>query len=121
MPKVQVATVLSQDARKRKRPQKDGSGKNVVAEHNLAEEEASEAGSSTVTKIPTKTFDGGKKLQRIQKPNSNAAPLLRRSLSSDTVTSDIPWPDHFAKLEATHRALNIVYTFCCTRKHLATT
>ncbi|OXV11501.1 hypothetical protein Egran_00738 [Elaphomyces granulatus] len=32
-----------------------------------------------------------------------------------------PWPDTFKLLSQTHRALNIVYTFCCTRKHLATT
>lgn len=33
----------------------------------------------------------------------------------------IHWPNHFLKLGQTHRALNLVYTFCCTRKHLATT
>ncbi|KUL84043.1 hypothetical protein ZTR_07137 [Talaromyces verruculosus] len=32
-----------------------------------------------------------------------------------------PWPDAFKRLSQTHRALNLVYTFCCTRKHLATT
>ncbi|KAL2831626.1 hypothetical protein BJY01DRAFT_254207 [Aspergillus pseudoustus] len=32
-----------------------------------------------------------------------------------------PWPDTFTKLSRTHRALNLVYTFCCTRKHFATT
>ncbi|KAL4956353.1 hypothetical protein BDW69DRAFT_192483 [Aspergillus filifer] len=32
-----------------------------------------------------------------------------------------PWPDSFRKLSRTHRALNLVYTFCCTRKHFATT
>ena len=31
------------------------------------------------------------------------------------------WPDQFRTLEKLHRALNIIYTFCCTRKHLATT
>ena len=33
----------------------------------------------------------------------------------------IPWPQHFKQLSQTHSALNLVYTFCCTRKHLATT
>ncbi|KAL8296959.1 hypothetical protein RB600_002123 [Gaeumannomyces tritici] len=33
----------------------------------------------------------------------------------------IDWPDWFKKLERTYRALNLVFTFCCTRKHLATT
>lgn len=32
-----------------------------------------------------------------------------------------PWPEIFKRLSQTHRALNLVYTFCCTRKHLATT
>ncbi|KAE8317577.1 hypothetical protein BDV41DRAFT_17268 [Aspergillus transmontanensis] len=36
-------------------------------------------------------------------------------------TPSAPWPDPFKKLSRTHRALNIVYTFCCTRKHFATT
>lgn len=35
--------------------------------------------------------------------------------------SPIQWPEHLKKLRQTHRALNLVYTFCCTRKHLATT
>ncbi|KAI5288117.1 hypothetical protein KEM54_005461 [Ascosphaera aggregata] len=33
----------------------------------------------------------------------------------------IPWPEVFTSLSQTHRALNIVYTFCSTRKHIATT
>lgn len=32
-----------------------------------------------------------------------------------------PWPPYFIQLAQTHRALNLVFTFCCTRKHLATT
>lgn len=32
-----------------------------------------------------------------------------------------PWPPLFETLERTHRALNLVFTFCCTRKHFATT
>ncbi len=31
------------------------------------------------------------------------------------------WPAWFGDLEKTHRALNLVYTICCTRKHLLTT
>ncbi|KAJ5974184.1 hypothetical protein N7481_011394 [Penicillium waksmanii] len=36
-------------------------------------------------------------------------------------TPSAPWPDVFKQLSQTHRALNLVYTFCCTRKHFATT
>lgn len=31
------------------------------------------------------------------------------------------WPEGIASIERTHRALNIVFTFCCTRKHVVTT
>lgn len=41
--------------------------------------------------------------------------------SSTSNGHNIAWPEHFVKLGQTHRALNLVYTFCCTRKHLATT
>ncbi|KAI1877572.1 hypothetical protein JX265_003580 [Neoarthrinium moseri] len=33
----------------------------------------------------------------------------------------IDWPPLFKQLDKTHRALNLVFTFCSTRKHLATT
>lgn len=37
------------------------------------------------------------------------------------VESEVEWPFWFKELEKTHRALNLVYTFCSIRKHLATT
>lgn len=42
------------------------------------------------------------------------------SVPSTTCLLD-PWPSYFTTLAQTHRALNLVFTFCCTRKHLATT
>lgn len=36
-------------------------------------------------------------------------------------TPSVSWPEGFRTLAQTHRALNLVYTFCCTRKHFATT
>jgi DEAD/DEAH box helicase domain-containing protein len=118
MPKLQVTIDSSQDIGKRKRLREDGTEQNEVM---LDVEKEDSKAESTALKVPTKTLDGGKKPQRIQKSNSNATPLLRRNLSFNNVASDVPWPDHFTRLETTHRALNIVYTFCCTRKHLATT
>ncbi|KAI5466566.1 hypothetical protein BGZ63DRAFT_345598 [Mariannaea sp. PMI_226] len=38
-----------------------------------------------------------------------------------TIPCLVNWPESFKLLEQTHRALNLVFTFCCTRKHLATT
>ncbi|KAF8248384.1 P-loop containing nucleoside triphosphate hydrolase protein [Wilcoxina mikolae CBS 423.85] len=56
------------------------------------------------------TASSKKKPSRIQK-NTNPTPT----------SHSIPWPPHFKHLERVHRALNLVYTFCCTRKQLATT
>ena len=81
-----------------------------------------DSGQSVTITVPTKTCDGGKKPRRRSKVNSEGQPPLRRSTSSNSiVTSDIPWPEFFQSLSRTHRALNLVFTFCCTRKHLATT
>ncbi|KAI1005988.1 ATP-dependent helicase [Podosphaera aphanis] len=37
-----------------------------------------------------------------------------------STTTKIEWPEFLQKLEKTHKALNLVFTFCCTRKYLAT-
>src|SRR5437667_1631049 len=82
-------------------------------------ESATDSPSSTSI-VPTKTEDGGKKPRRTKA--SGAKPLtLRRKSSTNLVETTIPWPDHFKQLSQLHRALNLVYTFCCTRKHFATT
>lgn len=60
---------------------------------------------------------------------SRAAPQLSRddtsvstgSNDSLIVTSLHEWPDYFKNLEKVFQSLNTVYTFCCARKHLATT
>jgi DEAD/DEAH box helicase domain-containing protein len=57
----------------------------------------------------------------VEDDKPRASPSLPRQGSSILVESSIPWPEHFKKLSQTHRALTLVYTFCCTRKHVATT
>ena len=57
-------------------------------------------------------------------PNSTHAAAQRKPPlhgSSSHVEKNQSWPQHFLRLGQVHRALNLVYTFCCTRKHLATT
>ena len=77
---------------------------------------------TTTTTLPTKTHDGGKKPRRTANNASDGKkPAMVRRDSSTIVETDIPWPEQFKKLEQIHRALNLVYTFCCTRKHMATT
>lgn len=43
------------------------------------------------------------------------------SNDSVSVACDIQWPAHFKSLDRLQQSLNTVYTFCCARKHLATT
>lgn len=104
MVKLQAASISNQIVRKRKRKTQD--------------EPVEDVNASTTTTVPTKTHDGGAKPRRTAKADR---PALKRHGSSTVVECTIPWPEHFTRLSQTHRALNLVYTFCCTRKHLATT
>ncbi|OQD81792.1 hypothetical protein PENANT_c025G02922 [Penicillium antarcticum] len=56
-----------------------------------------------------------KKLTKKKKATSNAASKAPQRTPSG------PLPDAFKRISHIHRALNLVYTFCCTRKHFATT
>ncbi|RDL33749.1 p-loop containing nucleoside triphosphate hydrolase [Venustampulla echinocandica] len=113
MAKLQAATVPNKVVQKRKRKDLEDDDPPAI-EANL------EATSSTST-IPTKTYDGGTKPRRT--PKSKPAPKLvhEGSSSSVIVTSTIPWPPFIQTLEKTQRALNVVFTFCSTRKHVITT
>ncbi|KAF4624191.1 hypothetical protein G7Y89_g13982 [Cudoniella acicularis] len=117
MPKLQAATVSNKIVRKRKR-------KDVEDDEPSANPPASEAtpeASTSTSTLPTKTHDGGAKPKRVPKAK-DSPPLARNGSSfSEPVTSTISWPASFQTLEKTHRALNLVFTFCCTRKHLVTT
>ena len=116
MAKIQAATVSNQVLRKRKR----NASSDLPEEAELLE---TVLPSTSTSSVPTKTHDGGKKTRRAPKEAAHGKgkpPLLRRA-SSRIVETSIPWPDELIKLAETHRALNLVYTFCCTRKHLATT
>lgn len=65
-----------------------------------------------------------RKRKRVSKPAvGKSVPKKPRIVGgkNDAAPADIPWPAHFKELEKVHRALNLVFTFCCTRKHLATT
>ncbi|GAO15728.1 hypothetical protein UVI_02043430 [Ustilaginoidea virens] len=55
-----------------------------------------------------------------QKPQTQSKGSSQ-SESVSPVSRVIEWPELFKSLDKTHRALNLVFTFCCTRKHLATT
>ncbi|KAK9422609.1 putative DEAD/DEAH box helicase [Seiridium unicorne] len=52
---------------------------------------------------------------------ANAQQPKKSGVSTARVECLIGWPPYFKELDKTHRALNLVFTFCSTRKHLATT
>lgn len=114
MAKFRASTASTQLVPKKKRK----------APSDVSEAESLDAPPSIPTStVTTKTHDGGKKPRRaLEDTNSGMGkpPVVRRD-SSTVVETSIPWPDDLVKLAQTHRALNLVYTFCCTRKHLATT
>lgn len=113
MPKLTAATVSNQVVRKPKRKRSD-----KVTEDVDQNETAEDLNCNATSSILTKLHDGGQKPRRTK---GGEKPALIRRDSSNLVETTVPWPEHFTKLEKTHRALNLVYTFCCTRKHLATT
>ena len=62
------------------------------------------------------------KVSQSEKPKKDASAGPRRGAASiKPIECLVEWPDWFKALDKTHRALNLVFTFCCTRKHLATT
>lgn len=124
MARIQAASVSNQIVHNRKRKRNETAtteGNTEASETHQTDHEdtpaASESGTSTT--VPTKTHDGGQKPRRT--PKKGEKPSLKRKGSSSAIESSIPWPEALTTLAQTHKALNLVYTFCCTRKHLATT
>lgn len=81
---------------------------------------------------PTSTTSSSSQTSDVNRPNliqntnkKKVGPAAKsstaRSKASKKRTISAPWPEPFKHLSQTHRALNLVYTFCCTRKHFATT
>lgn len=65
--------------------------------------------------------EGGKNTKRSKGQGNKSTTSKPRSKAAKKRTPSAPWPDELKRLSHTHRALNLVYTFCCTRKHFITT
>lgn len=55
-----------------------------------------------------------------RRDRAKSKPSLQKE-TTRVVDCTVEWPASFKSLERTHRAINLVFTFCCTRKHLVTT
>lgn len=110
MVKLQAATVSNKIVRKRKRKTVgDDDQKN-------GETEGSQVATDAISVVEPAEPPQDDKPKPKRKTKAKGAPKV-----DDNIDLSIAWPDHFTKLAQTHKALNLVYTFCCTRKHLATT
>jgi DEAD/DEAH box helicase domain-containing protein len=117
---VKAATVSNQLVRKRKRnPANSPQSLSVATKSDPPEIDFNSA--TTTETIPTKTYDGGTKFRRTSQVKATPKVLHNSSSCSTPVTSSIPWPSSFQTLEKTHRALNLVFTFCSSRKYVITT
>ncbi|OIW31752.1 P-loop containing nucleoside triphosphate hydrolase protein [Coniochaeta ligniaria NRRL 30616] len=65
--------------------------------------------------------DGPSSSRRTKVKKGRAAGIKRSETAIKPVECVVEWPEWLKTLEKTHRALNLVFTFCCTRKHLVTT
>ncbi|KAI9678421.1 MAG: hypothetical protein M1829_002019 [Trizodia sp. TS-e1964] len=79
--------------------------KRSLPDSNVLDKSLENATHSPPTKKTGRTKKPGKK------PSSEHSPAIDES----------NWPPRFVLLEQTHRALNLVFTFCSARKYLATT
>ena len=119
MVRINAATVSGQTSHKKKR-KAPMSEVDAVDGNGVAVNAGLDSHGTTI--VATKSHDGGKKPRRTKKQAASAdKPCLLRRDSSAVVETSLPWPPFFTALAQVHRALNLVYTFCCTRKHFATT
>ncbi|WEW59330.1 ATP-dependent 3'-5' DNA helicase [Emydomyces testavorans] len=73
------------------------------------------------TTAPAKQNRGPTSSHTSSSASSRPSSTSRKSTARPKTTQPSCWPSAFQNLSRTHRALNLVYTFCCTRKHFATT
>ncbi|KAJ0165411.1 ATP-dependent helicase HRQ1 [Colletotrichum tanaceti] len=87
-------------------------------------EPTSEHAGADASEIDDAALAGKPKMPKSRKqtvPKKAGSTLNRTDSAKSAVECNIMWPERFKALEKTHRALNLIFTFCCTRKHLATT
>ncbi|KAJ9131181.1 p-loop containing nucleoside triphosphate hydrolase protein [Pleurostoma richardsiae] len=115
MSAVPVASLPGQHLGKRKRPARP-------SRESVKPGDYADSGSSDVPTASIEDASGTTRKRPTAKSKSGSTSKARASpKTAEPVECLIEWPEWFKTLEKTHRALNLVFTFCCTRKHLATT
>ncbi|KAL3466388.1 hypothetical protein BJX64DRAFT_274641 [Aspergillus heterothallicus] len=104
-----------QDTTTQRKRKRSTTTKETTSLYPVSKNDSSVVNQSTSEGLPAKP---GKKTKKSTTP---AKQKQQKNRDSPKRKPTSPWPETFTKLSRTHRALNLVYTFCCTRKHFATT
>jgi DEAD/DEAH box helicase domain-containing protein len=115
MPSLKAATVSNRlKSRKRKRTASEAPSQDAT------EDSSPQTAAATEDEEPPQQTDPAGQAAE-EKQNAPSQRKKKGAASRQAVECKIPWPPRFKELDKTHRALNLVFTFCSTRKHLATT
>lgn len=95
-------------------PAPDGS--NSLAGRKRIHEDTSPVGEDTHRDTSTTVTKRSRAKRRVTPKNEGP-----KNGPESSISPNIPWSDIFRDLEKAHRALNLVYTFCSSRKHVITT
>lgn len=121
-----MATPSSGNKRKRASTKEDDqidSPSHNTTERSVASETATSTTSDVTSDVTSDDAFGVHETssKSTKKPKQSGRKPKISTAAPKKQTPSGPWPEPFKKLSRTHRALNLVYTFCCTRKHFATT
>ncbi|KAI1338525.1 hypothetical protein F5Y15DRAFT_386121 [Xylariaceae sp. FL0016] len=119
MASLKAATVSNRIIRKKRKRHESEDG-TPPAQDDLALEPADPTEAASTSEEPgAKDADDLKATKSGKKAQSQGQ--KKTAQARQNVACEIEWPPLFKQLDKTHRALNLVSTFCSTRKHLATT
>lgn len=130
MSSLKAATVSDRIVRrKRKRtpkeddpdPDPDSDPENVGDSNDLGSGPAKATDASEEVTDGTGTADEAPSKQTKVGKGKGASRKKKAASATPPVLCQVEWPPLFKDLDRTHRALNLVFTFCSTRKHVATT
>ncbi|KAL5339561.1 hypothetical protein BJX70DRAFT_363234 [Aspergillus crustosus] len=130
-PQITEQTLEQTTKRKRKRAETDVASSNPKTETGILADGNVDNGESEPTPTDQNNIDSSsdskQPAKRGRKPKASSTDTQKQQVKlkgkkkGEQRKPSAPWPDAFKQLSRTHRALNLVYTFCCTRKHFATT
>ncbi|RYO88233.1 hypothetical protein DL766_006287 [Monosporascus sp. MC13-8B] len=113
------AAIVSDEIAKRKRKRAAGEDEpDDVGDHDAPENVPT---TKAVTTAEGDIDEAAVQSSKQPKSSRGASRQKKAAVTKAAAECQIEWPPLFKELDRAHRALNLVYTFCSTRKHVATT